>query len=78
MKSFNDWMEGQRDVWSVTRDILGDRGDSVRTEVIFDNLWSEKDAWETGLNWLKDRGWDYTALDLRKNGVVVDMISWEP
>lgn len=79
MKSFNEWMEGQRDVWSVTRDIDGEeRGDPIRTEVIFDNLWSEKEAWEAGLNWVQDRGWDHTTLDLRKNGVVVDQIAWEP
>lgn len=79
VKTFNEWMEDKRDVWSVTREAKGqERGDGFRTEVLFDGLLSEKEAWNAGHDWLMENDRPYEALDIRKNGEVVGAVSWEP
>jgi hypothetical protein len=91
MKTFNEWMQEMQDepneddiqpekrsVFSVTRYVDVERGEPQKTEVIFDGLWSEKEAYEAGLYWLMNKDWPYVALDIRKDGEVIDMVSWEP
>lgn len=80
MKTFDEWIQDEQEpVFSVTRDIEGkERFDPKRTEVIFDGLSSENEAWKAGHDWLMEQDMPYVALDIRKNGAVVGMVSWEP
>lgn len=79
MKTFNEWIEEKRDVWSVTRDISGqESGGQGRTEVLFDGLSSEKEAWDAGHDWLMENDRPHEALDIRKNGQLFGTVSWEP
>lgn len=77
MKTFNEWMEDKPDSWSVTRDVDDPRG-GLRTEVLFDGLSSENEAWNAGHDWLMENDRPHEALDIRKNGKVVGTVSWEP
>jgi len=77
MKNFDEWMkdEEKRPVFSVTRDI---KEKEWGTEVLFDGLSSENEAWNAGHDWLMERDMPHVALDIRKDGVVIGLVSWEP
>lgn len=62
--------------FSVTQDVHG--GDTIVAKVLLDNLDTENEAWEAGHTWLMENDRPHEALDIRKDGIVVGAVSWEP
>lgn len=63
-------------MFSVTQDVQDEGG--WRVEVLLAGFSTENEAWKAGHDWLMEKDLPYVALDIRQNGDVVGMVSWEP
>ena len=65
-------------MFSVTQDVRDEEQGTWRVKVLLAGFVSENEAWNAGHSWLMEKNLPHVALDIRQDGEVIGLVSWEP